>query len=81
MDELKIHDHKERSNRAREQQADRQHKHNLEQTQSQVDKLRRKLEDHQHPVDVQEEVKSAQQVFILISLLYIIFISHMLTHK
>lgn len=72
MDELKIRDHKERSNREREKQADRQYKFNLEQIQFQADKLRCKLQDHdkQRPVDVQEEVKSAQQVFILISILY-----------
>ena len=69
IDELKMHNDKEQSNREREQQADGQHKLNLEQIQTQADKLKRKLEDHdkQRPVDIQREAKSAQQVFILIS--------------
>lgn len=70
MDKLKLHGHKEQSNREREQQAGRRHKLNLQQIQSQADELRRTLEDHdkQRPVCIPGVEKSAQQVLFLISI-------------
>ena len=73
MDDLKLQNQKQQTNREQEQQADLRHQLNLKQLQAQADKLRCELEDHnkQRPVGLlagaisEGEEKSAHQVFFL----------------